>query len=511
MTTTTTKTKPRSALALSLPLLLALVGAGCPAGSTDDTLEGARAPTRTAPPSAAASAAASTAPPATRPVSGAVVAADLCPDHGVLEALCTKHHPSLAAVFQAKGDWCVEHGFPESICPLCHPERGGRPAASLDVVDDGAPADGTRVTLKSRELAEQAGIATTPARVSPRGPSVTATARVVYDASKVALVNARAPGVVRELRVDVGSRVKKGQALAVIDSAAVGADRSNLMAARARLLSAEATASREAELVQKGISAQKDLQQAEHERAAARAAVAAAEAAVGVVGVVGSGGPGGSGGGDAGQYTLTAPLAGVVVERNVAVGQTVSSEPMLLQIVDASSLWAEIDVPERDLAVVATGQSIELVVDALPARRFTGTIHYIAPGIDPATRTAQARVALDNADGALRAHMFGTARIAVGGDRAAVLVPAEAVQRVKSVALVFVKIGDGRYEARRVTLGLDEPAPVRANAIESGAESSVDLVEVRTGVVAGEEVVTTGSFLLKTETLKGAIGAGCCD
>lgn len=418
----------------------------------------------------------------------AVGGSDMCAEHGVLEALCTKHHPALAAIFQAKGDWCPEHGFPESICPLCHPERGGRPAADVDVADkdDGAPADGTKVKLKSAELATKAGIVTVPAIERANGPSINAVARVVYDAAKVALVNARAAGVVRELRVDVGTRVQRGQALAVIESAAVGADRSSLQAARARLLVAESTAARERELVAKGISAQKDLQQAEQEREAASADVAAVESALGVIG---------SGPGAAGFYTLTAPLSGIVVQRNVAIGQTISVEPMLFQIVDPTAMWAEIDVNERDLGVVASGQQVELTVDALPARRFTGKIDYIAPIIDARTRTAQARVAIDNKDGVLRAQMFGNARITVGGDHASVMVPRDAVQRAKTVHVVFVKTAPAQFEARRVALGLEDG----------------DLVEITKGIKAGEDVVTVGSFFLKTETLKDAIGAGCCD
>jgi cobalt-zinc-cadmium efflux system membrane fusion protein len=417
---------------------------------------------------------------------GKPAAHDMCPEHGVLEALCTKHHPALIPIFQAKGDWCGEHAFPESICPLCHPERGGRPAADVDVADDGAPADGMKVKLKSGAIAKGAGIVTVPAVARANGPSVVAVARVVYDAGKVAMVNARSPGVVREIRVDVGARVQKGQALAVIESASVGADRSSLLAAQARLKAAESTADRESSLLAKGISAQKDLQEAEQQREAARAEVGAAEAALGVVG---------SEPGAAGLYTLTAPLSGIVVQRNVAVGQTVSMEPMLFQIVDPTAMWAELDVNERDLAVVAAGQTVELVVDALPEKRFVGKIDYIAPIIDAATRTAQARVAVSNDDGALRAQMYGSARISVGGDRATVMVPREAVQRAKSVHLVFVQTAEGQYEARRVGLGLEDG----------------DLVEVTKGVKPGEAVVTTGSFLLKTETLPDAIGAGCCD
>ena len=91
--------------------------------------------------------------------------------------------------------------------------------------------------------------------------------------------------------------------------------------------------------------------------------------------------------------------------------------------------------------------------------------------------------------------MFGQARIDVGAARASVMVPRLAVQRAKDVRLVFIRIADDEFEARRVQTG----------AIEG------DLIEVKKGVRPGEVVVTTGSFLLKTETLKDSIGAGCCE
>src|SRR6185436_16987896 len=87
----------------------------------------------------------------------ASIASDgMCAEHGVLEAVCTKCNPRLAAIFQDKGDWCAEHGFPESFCPTCHPERGGRPAT--DVSSDTAPLDGTKVVLRSAEAVRAAGI-----------------------------------------------------------------------------------------------------------------------------------------------------------------------------------------------------------------------------------------------------------------------------------------------------------------------------------------------------------------
>ncbi|HEU4535222.1 MAG TPA: efflux RND transporter periplasmic adaptor subunit, partial [Polyangiaceae bacterium] len=138
----------------------------------------------------------------------------MCAEHGVLEAVCTKCNPKLIPVFRAKGDWCAEHGFPESFCPTCHPERGGKPAKS--VAGDDAPADGTKVKLKTEDVARWAGIRTVPAVAAPEGRVVSATVQIAYDATRVAEVNARSAGVVRKLLVDVGARVEAGAALAVL-------------------------------------------------------------------------------------------------------------------------------------------------------------------------------------------------------------------------------------------------------------------------------------------------------
>ncbi len=411
---------------------------------------------------------------------------DMCAEHGVLMSLCPKHQPALIAVFQAKGDWCDEHGFPESFCPQCHPERGGRPAQAISD-DDGAPADGTKVTLKSAAVAQAAGIVSERATARDDKPVVTAVARVVYDASRTAAVTARADGVVRELKVDVGARVKRGQALAIIDSADVGRDRGALTAARARLRAAEATLARQQDTHAQGITAQKDLDAAIRDRDAIKADVAALESALAVVGNHSD---------DASSsYVLTAPLGGVVTERNVTVGQSVTALPVLFQVVDASSLWAELDVRERDAAIVRDGHDIALTLDSLPDRVFTGTISYVAPTIDHATRTVRARAALPNVDGALRAQMYGTANIAVDVARSVVTVPAAAVQRMKDTTFVFIETAPGAYVARRVVV----------SANRDGA------IDIERGVTADDLVVTTGSFLLKTETMKGAIGAGCCE
>lgn len=415
-------------------------------------------------------------------------AADLvmCEEHGVPEAVCTKCNPTLIPVFKAKGDWCEEHGFPESFCPICHPERAGKPAHDIAIAADTGPADGTKVMFKSFETAERAGIRTVPAIEGEGGATLTVPARIVYDGSKVARVNARADGVVISVRADIGTRVRRGSPLAVIESAGVGADQSRLQASRTRLEVAETNLARARRLYDKGIVAEVDVLTARKEADDAKADVDAARTALGMIGGTKEG---------SAQYTLSSPIEGVVTSRDVTIGRMVDTEETLFEIVDTSTVWAEVDIPEGDVSGVAANQRVVLTVDGLGEREFSGTLAYIAPEIDPRTRTARGRILLANPDGALRANMFARARLASGANRVSVLVPRGAIQKAHGARVVFVRLSEQVYETRRIT-----PGPAMG-----------DLVAVSGRIKPGDRVVTDGSFLLKTETLKESIGAGCCD
>lgn len=421
--------------------------------------------------------------PAARRGAGAAVEGAMCAEHGVLEAVCTQCNPKLVPVFQAKGDWCEEHGFPESFCPICHPEREGRPA--VDVGGEG-PAHGTKVRFETKRAAELAGIETEPAESVPGGARLETIATVVYDAARHAAVNARSPGVVQRLAVDVGTQVEKGDVLAAVESAAVGADRSRLRSAAAQVEVARAAYDREVSLRDKGIAAEKEVLAARRDWEAAKAQLGAARAALGMVG---AGGDGASG------YLLRAPIGGTVTQRNATIGHMLGTDEIAFEIVDTSEMWVELDVPEDRLAVVRPGQAVSVRLDSMPDRDFRGTIDYLAPSVDPRTRTAKARVPLENPEGLLRANLYGRAFIELGEAKPTVLVPRKAVQRAGEVTLVFVRLAEDVFETRRVKVGRTEG----------------DRIEILEGVEPGEPVATTGSFLLKTETLAGAIGAGCCE
>jgi cobalt-zinc-cadmium efflux system membrane fusion protein len=225
---------------------------------------------------------------------------------------------------------------------------------------------------------------------------------------------------------------------------------------------------------------------AAQEMQTARADVDAAEAALRMMGAED---------GASGMCVLTAPIGGVVTRRDATVGTLVDPEETLFEIVDTSSLWADIDVAEADAPRVRPGQQVVLRVEGLPGTDYPGRIESVAPMVDPRTRTVRARARLGAHDGALRANSYARALILTGAPGTSVALPRAAIQEAHGISLAFVRLAEDLYETRRIRV----------------ASSTGEQVLLSGGVAAGERVATVGSFLLKTETMKAGIGAGCCE
>ncbi|HLK09937.1 MAG TPA: efflux RND transporter periplasmic adaptor subunit [Candidatus Binatia bacterium] len=182
--------------------------------------------------------------------------------------------------------------------------------------------------------------------------------------------------------------------------------------------------------------------------------------------------------------TIRAPRAGVVVEKAVVRGSRVEPGMALYRIADLSTVWVLADVYEIDLPFVHLGQAATVTVAAVPGRTFPATVAWIAPALDPKTRTARVRLDLANRDGVvLRPDMYGDVAIAVPlGER--LVVPETAVLDSGRHQVVFVDGGDGRLIPRPVTLG---------SRLERWAE-------VLDGVAAGERVATSANFLVDSES-----------
>lgn len=428
-------------------------------------------------------------PERAEPSASAAAVEGLC-EHGVEADLCPKCNPTLEAVYRGNGDWCPEHGMPESFCPICHPALGGHPPASggekkPSRAPSKAPANGMKVRLASSAVEEGSGIVTVEAVKAPAKTAVRFPARVVYDATRSAEISANAGGVVRSIKVDLGARVRAGDTLATLDSAAVGGDRAKLAAAYGRIEAARERVDRLKELEKAGVVSRRDRVDAELELAEAQSAASTLSASLGVSGA--SAGSGAS-------YTLKSPIDGIVTRRSATVGKLALENETLFEIVDPSVLWAELDIPEPSAGAVAEGAEVTLTFPSLPSEAFAGTVSALLPEVDPHTRTVTARVSVKNPALHLRANMLGEAAVLGKTPPEGVTVPRSAIQTVDRQLFVFVRVEPLVFEVRHVVV----------------TSKDGDAAVVTSGLVAGDAVVTTGSFLLKTETLKDSIGAGCC-
>ena len=183
--------------------------------------------------------------------------------------------------------------------------------------------------------------------------------------------------------------------------------------------------------------------------------------------------------------TLYSPTRGVVTQLMVREGMEVTPNDNLYTIADLSRVWVYADVYESELPWVAVGQRAIAELSYLPGRSFAGTVSYVYPYLDPKTRTLRVRIEFDNEDLVLKPDMYANVTIEAGARSDVVAVPEAAVIRSGRRSLVLVALGEGRFEPRPVELGL---------------ESGDGWVEIRSGLGVGESVVTSGQFLIDSES-----------
>jgi membrane fusion protein, heavy metal efflux system len=192
--------------------------------------------------------------------------------------------------------------------------------------------------------------------------------------------------------------------------------------------------------------------------------------------------------------SLVSPIEGNVLEVSVRIGQPVGSTDTLIIVGDTTQLWLVADVYERDLARIHTGDEVVATSIAYPDRTFSGHVDQLATVVDPQRHVLEARIVLDNREGALRPGMTASARVLGQPDAKAgdvLSVPRSAIQSIDGQPFVFVEVGTGKYELRAVERGAD---------LEGG-------VEIQHGLTGTETIVTDGSFILKSELLREQMGA----
>ena len=302
--------------------------------------------------------------------------------------------------------------------------------------------------------------------------TVTLTGSVAAPPNKDIRVSALVPGRVAELSVAEGDRVTAGQVAARIDDRTY---RDQLQQAEAALVQARANRdnatlalARNQNLVNRGIAARKDLEEATMAKGVAEASVQQAEASLSIAQL------------QLARTEIASPIAGTVVKRFVSVGEQVdgtSAQP-IFEVASLGEVEINANLPPGDLGRLRPGLSVRFSSDAFPGKTFSGRVVAISPAVDPATNTGLVRIGIANPEGVLRIGMFVSAQLPIETHAQVLRVPPAAIYRdEEGHAHVYVVSGDIASAAE----------------VELGIETN-DWDEVLSGVSAGDTVVLSGGY-----------------
>lgn len=293
---------------------------------------------------------------------------------------------------------------------------------------------------------------------------------VTPDVNRTVPVLSLSGGRVLDMRAKLGDEVKKGQVLMRINSNDASQAFSDYQKFKASEVLARRQLTRAQELYAKGAIAQKDLETAEDAEQKAKVDVTAAGERLHLLGA------------DAQHPSaileIRAPIAGTIVEQNIAAGTGVRSldaSPNLFTVADLSRVWILCDLYENNLSQVGIGDQADVQLTAYPDKKLKAKVSNIGRVLDPNTRTAKVRLELDNKGGVLRPGMFATVTFTSRRSEERVVVPSTAVMRLHDKDWVFVALDGKRFRRTEVQIG-----PRQNNGQQ----------EILSGVKAGDRIVT---------------------
>jgi cobalt-zinc-cadmium efflux system membrane fusion protein len=314
-------------------------------------------------------------------------------------------------------------------------------------------------------------------------------ARVELDQQGVARIGATVTGRITEINAVLGQKVKKGQRLALLNSTELGKAQADYLKASSQVNLWRLTVKRAKRLLQSGVIATAQLQERQSVLNDAEVDQRAARDQLRVMGMSES---------DLKRLDkrhkmhsfspVTASIDGVVIERNVAIGQVVQPADSLYTVANLSHLWLVAEIPEQQAHWVQQGDQVQAEVPALPNQEVSGKLIYVADLVNPDTRTVTVRMALDNPQRLFKPQMLATLKISKPGAQTLV-VPGQAVVRENNKDYVFVQIAPNRFELREVRLGREE-----------GQQRPL-----LGGLMAGEPIVVKGAFHLNNERLRSTL------
>lgn len=341
------------------------------------------------------------------------------------------------------------------------------------------------ITLTAAAMKE-AGIVVEAAQRQAISSVVDAPGRVIPSGDGIAHVGPVIPGRITKLFASEGRSVKAGAPLAELEAFDVGSLKGEYLRARAELVKAESTATRQRQLAKEGIGVTKSLEEAEAALRLATASVKSAQTRLRAIGINTETLPEEST--FSSRILLRSPINGVVARQQVVLGEYVEPSKDAFHVINTRIVWVDAQVQPAVAGDLRTGGT-GFVSDA-DAHRHAGRIIFIAPTVDPSSRTVTVRLAIDNPDVHLRPETF----VAVQFERAAtagyaVSIPAEAVEQQQGAFFVYREQKPGAFERVEIQVEL----PIRANAI------------VRGGISVGDRIATKGVFYLKSQRQKGEL------
>ncbi len=362
-----------------------------------------------------------------------------------------------------------------------------------DAIDAPDKHEGEVVQIDEATL-QEFGILLKDAGPGVIGKTVHLPGEVVFNADLVAHVTPSVSGVVREANYSVGDRVKAGDVMAVLSSRELAAARSEYLASQARLGLVKESLIRDEKLLEQRIGSERQVLETRQAVREAEIALTLAEQNLHAIGQSQS---------DVAvlddvpdttfsSYELRSPLDGIVIAREITRGEVVSEQPEEppFIVADVSSVWVNLSVYQRDLASVQPGMSVRIEFShGIPEA--SGVVAFVSPSLDETTRTATARVVLENEHGQWRPGLFVTGVVTAGEASTSVVVPRSALQEVEGKTIIFIQ-DDAGFEPREVVLG----------------QTGKDTVEILRGLNVGDRYVAENGFAVKAEMNKSSFGDG---
>lgn len=345
-----------------------------------------------------------------------------------------------------------------------------------------------RQNLDQLDLDEKAApqIKVEAAQLKPDARTVFITGKIQYNEDRLSKISSPVVGRSTEIKVKLGEKVSAGEPLMAVESPDIGSAYADFYKSRSDLAFAERGRVLAKDLYETKAISQKELQQAKNDYLKAQTEFNRAKSRLIALHIPDKNLENLSEEPPLVQslFFLKSPLSGTVIEKNVALGQTVGADPAqnLFSIADLSTVYFVGEIFEKDISEIRLDQEIAMSVDAYPGETFRGKISYIGDLIDPNTRTLRIRGEVKNPSGKLKPEMFARIMIRIGASKEILSIPQEAVFKDGEETIVFVALSDRVFRRSRVVLGP-----------RFGSE-----VQVTQGLQNGDRVVTEGGLLLKS-------------